>query len=198
MRKPEYKIAEARWRQDNRDMLLARNIQRGIDHRAFLDAWKEGCACLDCGESYAPYCMEFDHVRGIKTRALGNMTNASRRAVLEEIAKCDLVCCACHRVRTHSRRETHGHHTGSKARWSSNRLLTFRAWIDTLKSKPCLDCGRVRPSVAMDFDHVRGEKTAQISCMWRYARERVLAEIEKCDLVCCICHRVRTQVRRAA
>jgi hypothetical protein len=185
VKKATYKIAGDLWRAEHRDNLLADERRRGVEYRAFIDSTKAGKSCLDCGDTYVAFCMEYDHVRGVKRWALGKMSNHRREAVLEEIAKCDLVCCACHRVRTQER----------KGDSKTPRVITFRAWLNTLKSKPCLDCGRSRPSVAMDFDHVRGEKVAQITDMWSWGRDKVLVELAKCDLVCCICHRLRTQIR---
>lgn len=62
------------------------------------------------------------------------------------------------------------------------------------KKCPCADCGQSFPSICMDFDHVRGEKTGDLSVM---ANQCVTigildAEIAKCDLVCANCHRIRT------
>ncbi len=184
-RKKDYKAAIDAWRATHRVELLSDYRRRGEEYRSFLDTTKLGKACADCGETYLPYCMEYDHVRGVKRWALGKMANHRRDAVLAEIAKCDLVCCACHRVRTQVRK-------GSS---TIRKVIEFREWLSTFKSKPCMDCGRTRPLVAMDFDHVRGEKVNQITNMWSWGRDRVLAEIAKCDLVCCICHRIRTQFR---
>jgi len=65
------------------------------------------------------------------------------------------------------------------------------------KDRPCLDCHGVFPSVAMDFDHVRGVKLFNLSGSGsKYPLSEVLAEIEKCEVVCANCHRVRTAVRR--
>jgi peptide subunit release factor 1 (eRF1) len=46
-------------------------------------------------------CMEFDHVRGEKVIGVGRMANQRFpiTAIDEEIAKCDLVCANCHRLR---------------------------------------------------------------------------------------------------
>jgi len=71
-----------------------------------------------------------------------------------------------------------------------------RAFVAELKNRPCTDCGHKFPSCAMDFDHVRGEKSFQISSC-RNA-EVTLREAEKCEVVCANCHRVRTQHRRTA
>lgn len=63
--------------------------------------------CMDCGGSFPACAMDFDHVRGKKVRDISNcVVNAwSVERVKEEIAKCDLVCSNCHRIRTFRRRE---------------------------------------------------------------------------------------------
>lgn len=59
--------------------------------------------CKDCNTSYPSYVMDFDHVRGAKSFNLGNTTavNVAESTLRAEIAKCDVVCANCHRVRTH-------------------------------------------------------------------------------------------------
>lgn len=68
------------------------------------------------------------------------------------------------------------------------------------KNRPCADCGNTFHPVAMDFDHVRGEKYSEISTMLRQSAsiERIQAEIDKCEVVCAVCHRIRTHLRKAA
>lgn len=71
-----------------------------------------------------------------------------------------------------------------------------RDWIDALKNKPCMDCGRSFPAVCMDFDHNPGKiKSFEISTATDRTQEAILLEIAKCDLVCSNCHRLRTQTR---
>lgn len=61
--------------------------------------------CVDCGVRYPSYVMDFDHVDGEKVGNISAMRGrASETRLLEEIAKCDLVCSNCHRERTHQRR----------------------------------------------------------------------------------------------
>lgn len=60
--------------------------------------------CMDCGQTFPPCCMDFDHVRGEKTRGVGNMITYNTKKFFEEISKCDLVCANCHRIRTQNRR----------------------------------------------------------------------------------------------
>ena len=58
--------------------------------------------CLDCGQTYPYYVMDFDH-RENKEFTLGNYAAMGRKQILAEISKCDVVCSNCHRMRTASR-----------------------------------------------------------------------------------------------
>jgi hypothetical protein len=76
------------------------------------------------------------------------------------------------------------------------RARQRRLLIASAKSHPCEDCKTTFPSYCMDFDHVRGEKRIIVSWMHKYSASAVLEEIEKCDLVCANCHKLRTDSRR--
>lgn len=70
-------------------------------------------------------------------------------------------------------------------------------WLHSLKNNPCMDCGGTFPPCAMDFDHREAESKEQGICQMvrgGWSRERILAEIAKCDLVCANCHRIRTHL----
>lgn len=90
---------------------------------------------------------------------------------------------------------------GSICRTCSNAvnrsyLERKREQIDRLKDRPCSDCGGKFPPVCMDFDHRdRLTKTENVSKLVSRRYELILQEIEKCDLVCANCHRIRTQSR---
>lgn len=63
--------------------------------------------CMDCGNSFHFSAMDFDHregeqKKGAITDMMRNMRVTLKR-LIEEIAKCDLVCANCHRVRTYER-----------------------------------------------------------------------------------------------
>lgn len=88
----------------------------------------------------------------------------------------------------------------SITRTRANRFKNFKAvenLILDLKSKPCLDCGGTFAAVSMDFDHVRGVKVLSISYMARfgYSVANIIKEMDKCEVVCANCHRVRTRDR---
>lgn len=70
--------------------------------------------------------------------------------------------------------------------------------IKAAKSRPCADCGRQYPSYVMQFDHLR-DKDFSIGQRGRNrSRRLLLAEIEKCDVVCANCHAERTHQRGQA
>lgn len=68
-----------------------------------------------------------------------------------------------------------------------------------IKAKGCTDCKQVFHPVAMDFDHVRGEKVLSISEMRQrgWSLTKIRKEIAKCEVVCAVCHRIRTHQRAA-
>jgi hypothetical protein len=70
--------------------------------------------------------------------------------------------------------------------------------IKAIRSLPCSDCGQTFLPIAMDLDHPPGaEKIAEVSrLMYQKAPfMEICAEVEKCDLVCSNCHRLRTEGR---
>lgn len=74
--------------------------ERVAFNRAIIRSLKD-FPCVDCGIKYPYYVMDFDHKRGIKLAHLSSLAANSIEKILEEIAKCDLVCANCHRIRTY-------------------------------------------------------------------------------------------------
>ena len=161
--------------------------------------------CADCGGRFKPHQMDFDH-RDPSAKEFNVMTSRvmlmSTARVLAEVAKCDIVCVNCHRVRSreqHRARLTHWT-PGTSARLDEQRTLWRRqaAMLDRLRDTPCGDCGGSFPPCSMDFDH--REPAEKLSCVpamiGRAGDARILAEVAKCDIVCANCHRARTFERR--
>ena len=97
------------------------------------------------------------------------------------------------RINEHKYRVS-AHGRAQSAKYARQR----REWVNKLKQEPCMDCGGKFPPECMDFDHVRGEKTESVASMRTWRMDRVLAEIEKCELICANCHRIRTRNRMIA
>ncbi len=67
---------------------------------------------------------------------------------------------------------------------------------DYLSRHPCVDCGETDIRV-LEFDHVRGSKSANITRMLNnaIAWSTIEAEIDKCEVRCANCHRIKTNER---
>jgi hypothetical protein len=67
---------------------------------------------------------------------------------------------------------------------------------DYLTAHPCIDCGNTDVR-CLEFDHVRSSKKASISKLLVSATpwEIIEAEIEKCEVRCANCHRIKTSER---
>ena len=177
--------------------------------REFLAA----AACMDCGLAEFAV-LEFDH-RDPRDKSR-DVSELARRAVswatvLREIAKCDVVCANCHRRRT-------ARHFGwrklrgleqlvlpplpkrgtpdyERIKWTRSRLARChrnRAHIyQYLQAHPCEMCGEDDP-VVLDFDHVK-KKLREVTVIASFGGwSDLLAEIEKCRVLCANCHRRHT------
>ena len=63
-------------------------------------AIKMEMGCIDCGYKEHPAALDFDHISGDKSEAVGTMLRGlGWKRIEEEIAKCVVRCSNCHRVR---------------------------------------------------------------------------------------------------
>ena len=90
-----------RVRTDNRRPARKTNGRREA-FRTWIASLKEA-PCKDCKECFPAVAMDFDHVHGVKICGIAQMWSWGRSKVLVELAKCELVCANCHRLRTISR-----------------------------------------------------------------------------------------------
>jgi hypothetical protein len=65
----------------------------------FLLEYFKANPCRDCGET-DPVMLDFDHLRDKRFNIGGQLAYYNWDRVLEEIAKCEVVCGNCHRRRT--------------------------------------------------------------------------------------------------
>ena len=71
----------------------------------YIQELKSNTPCMDCKINYPYYVMDFDHVRGRKHKNVMELIpTLSKKKIDEEIAKCEIVCSNCHRIRTHQRK----------------------------------------------------------------------------------------------
>lgn len=76
------------------------NVRKIFNKTMIYDYLKEH-PCVDCGERN-PVVLEFDHVRGEKkfNISAGMVKGYTWSILADEIAKCDIRCANCHRIKT--------------------------------------------------------------------------------------------------
>jgi len=70
-------------------------------HMGVISQLKELLPCLDCGQFFSAVQMDFDHLQS--ETEVGNVSQMLRLpsdVIMQEIAKCHLVCANCHRHRS--------------------------------------------------------------------------------------------------
>lgn len=72
--------------------------------RQVIDKIKESNPCHDCHNYFPAVCMDFDHLADKTSNVSRAVTDKwSDERIMNEIAKCELVCANCHRIRTQTR-----------------------------------------------------------------------------------------------
>lgn len=102
-------------------------------------------------------------------------------------------CKDCTRIRD-AKSYSEGRRRGSKieqARAIRKRNQDYVFAI--LCNSSCTDCGNTDPRV-LEFDHLR-DKVFNVAQMQSYSLKRVQEEIDKCEVVCANCHKIRTYSR---
>lgn len=84
-------------------VIATKNRRKNI--KRFINGYLENCECFDCGEKNRNI-LEFDHVRGDKLFSISDARKScfTDDKILDEIKKCEVRCCNCHRLATYYRR----------------------------------------------------------------------------------------------
>ena len=79
-------------------------LERSAILRDKLRAYKLEKGCIDCGYKAHSAALDFDHLPGSnKEFGIGKAVAWSDKRVWAEVAKCEVVCANCHRIRTNER-----------------------------------------------------------------------------------------------
>jgi hypothetical protein len=76
-----------------------------LERTALLIEYFKTHPCVLCGEA-DPVVLEFDHLRDKQFDVGAGLLDHAWQTILDEIAKCEVVCANCHRRRTAERRGT--------------------------------------------------------------------------------------------
>lgn len=85
--------------------------------------------CADCGQTFPPVAMDWDHLPQYeKEMTVSVMVNRrlTKDRILGEIAKCELICSNCHRVRT-AERANGSRYRETMSAWDNNPEFTVYA-----------------------------------------------------------------------
>lgn len=144
-----------------------------------------GGRCEDCGYSQVHAVLEFHH-RDPETKdfGVGNWYGSFER-LLVEVEKCDLLCANCHRMR----------HVAADADRDSDPVVEHRRRrkvraIEHMGGR-CEGCYQIVAPAVFEFHHRNAtEKEFGISKTGVPVRwEKIVAELEKCVMLCANCHR---------
>jgi hypothetical protein len=157
-------------------------------HRAKLEAIEQaGGKCVQCGYNESPRALQFHHTDPRqKDYQPSRIYTMSRKKREEELAKCILLCANCH-IALESELSREGADIDSKR--SRTRVQRKKDLVD-LKGGCCQQCGYKESLDSLQFHH-RDPATklfnvngSQLTRAWA----NILAEAEKCDLLCANCH----------
>jgi hypothetical protein len=192
---------------------FANNLRARARNREKFRAYMTASACADCGiRDFA--VLDLDH-RDPRDK-LNEVSLLARQpiswsAIQKEINKCDVVCANCHRKRTARyfgwrklvgledlvlpRLPKRGTPDYERIKWTRSRLARQhrnRSHIfEFLQQHPCERCGEVNP-VVLEFDHLK-DKLREVTVIAVFGGwADLLAEIEKCRVLCANCHRRHT------
>ena len=100
------KEAQRFWYEKHKSEVYARCLKKRNLAKRFIDQYKlDHPICKDCGISYPPHILDFDHL----SNKIAGLSKMGRDGIIikrieEEIKKCEVVCFNCHRHRTWLRR----------------------------------------------------------------------------------------------
>ncbi len=185
----------------NREQVAAATARRRARARAQIRAFLSGRACVDCGER-DPVVLEFDHAGPEKLGAVAELTyrGADEARLAAEVARCEVVCACCHRLRTATRANAFRVLGTACASWpqkspSQKRAMLFVA--QDLRQQSCAECGESRPA-CLDYDHERDKRMNVAMLVHAGLSSTIAAEIAKCVVRCASCHRRRTEWARGS
>lgn len=133
--------------------------------------------------------------RPLRCSACGQKKPAAEFSFSDEARRLlNSYCRGCHAAYRHA------HYLANKpdyvrraiAQMSARRKENRRQVLAYLSTHPCVDCGIADP-VVLEFDHRDPRlKAAHVGVLMSKPWVRVRAEIDKCDVRCANCHRIRT------
>ena len=159
--------ANARNYQKNHEREKARLLRQVAEKRIHIQqelvAYLSDHPCVDCGETDI-IVLEFDHV-GEKLGNISTLANGGRSwaRILVEIAKCEVRCANCHRLKTLERSSAR-RRVGSPPAKEANSLPVQLLIDSALGLHVCRVCSKTKPLTEFPFRSLR-RQTRQWICL---------------------------------
>lgn len=102
-------------------------------------------------------------------------------------------CKQCHSEYDRNRYKNSQDERDRKKRNQAKNIRKSQDYIfNYLLNNPCVDCGEKNP-IVLEFDHINPEKKiSNVSDLMKLSINKVIEEIEKCEVRCANCHRKKT------
>jgi len=191
-----------KWYEKNRehffDLVNKHKKNRRGEFKELIEERKD-VPCMSCGDKFHPAAMDFIHRDGEDKKF--SISDASRKIyskekLIEEMDKCDIICSNCQKIKKMEQflKDSKGNEKKKRRR---QKLLEA---INSVKTKPCLECKKTFPPYCMELDHTgKGikDKVDSVAKMVNQERptEMIVKELKKVESICGNCHRKRTYER---
>lgn len=117
---------QKQWYQKNKERLITKakenNIKNATEMRQLVLNYLKNNSCVHCGESNI-LVLEFDHLKDKKFN-IAQLANKWKENLLSEMAKCQVLCANCHKIKTHEQRNTYKWRYSQAIRQDSAKILS--------------------------------------------------------------------------
>lgn len=147
---------------------------------------------------YLISCINFEYDSHMKICSHCRLTKKDRefgyRNKAKQILRSHCKSCAQQYIRGHYVRYKTYYLAKAKKRNKEVRNAIRQYIWHYLSEHNCIDCGESDP-IVLEFDH-RSDKVKDVaSTMYSHSLQKVIDEIEKCDVRCANCHRRKTALQ---
>src|SRR6266566_4177841 len=157
----------------NHEREKARLVRQVAEKRILIQeelvAYLANHPCVDCGEADI-VVLEFDHI-GDKLGNISTLANGGRswKRILAEIAKCEVRCANCHRLKTLERSSVRRAATSEPAR-QTNAIPPIQLLIDAaLGLRVCRVCSQTKPLTEFPFRSLKRQVRQHICLLCQRA-----------------------------
>lgn len=118
------KVFQKEWYIKNKERLIKKakenNTKNAVEMRQLVLDYLKHNSCVRCGESNI-LVLEFDHLKDKKFN-IAQLANKWKEELLAEMAKCQVLCANCHKIKTHEQRNTYKWRYSQEIRQDSAKI----------------------------------------------------------------------------